>query len=146
LFLGELLYKNMEVVCVIGIPIPKIESSNYQLLPNIDLTNPDYASEFHQRLIEMICDFDKELDQEHEVGMRLVTFGQAITFHVSDIGYYNPSLIQFYGKLEDGSNVELIQHVSQISFLLMAVKRLDPSTPKPRIGFLQACDEASAAD
>lgn len=98
-------------------------------------TNPNLASEFHDRLVQMINKFDEELDQDHEVGMRLVTFGQSITFHVEDIGYWNPSLIRFYGKLENGSPVELIQHVSQISFLLMAVKRLNPEQPKRKIGF-----------
>lgn len=93
------------------------------------------ASDFHQRLIRMILEFEKDLDDEHEVGMRLVTFGQSITFYVQNIGYYNPSLIRFYGTLENGTAVELIQHVSQISFLLMAVKKPDPALPAKRIGF-----------
>ncbi|MGD7051435.1 DUF6173 family protein [Sutcliffiella horikoshii] len=103
-----------------------------------DFTPPvdkNSAGEFHKRLVEMINDFDKSLDEEHEVGMRLVTFGQTVQFHVEDLGYYNPSLIIFQGRTEDGSQIELIQHVSQISFLLMAVKRLNPESPKKRIGF-----------
>jgi len=91
------------------------------------IAQPYSASEFHKRLVEMIKRFDRQLDQEHEVGMRLVSFGQTITFHVTSMGYCNPSLIQFNGILEDGSLVELIQHISQISFLLMAVKRLNPN-------------------
>ena len=98
-------------------------------------TNPNLASEFYERLIKMINDFDKSLDQNHEVGVRLVTFGQTITFSVEDIGYWNPSLIRFYGKSEDGTPVELIQHVTQISFLLMALKRNNPDEPKRKIGF-----------
>jgi hypothetical protein len=104
-------------------------------LANVDYPNSNHADQFCQRLIETINEFDKRLDQEHEVGMKLVTFGQAIKFHVHAIGYTNPSLIRFYGVLEDGSPVELIQHVSQISFLLMAVKRLNPEEPKKQIGF-----------
>ena len=91
------------------------------------------ASGFCQRINEMISDFDKTLDQEHEVGIRLVSFGQEIIFHAERIGYFNPSLITFSGLLDDGSPVELVQHVSQISFLLMAVKRLHPE--KHKIGF-----------
>ncbi|KON71243.1 hypothetical protein AKG34_13430 [Peribacillus butanolivorans] len=98
-------------------------------------TNPNHASEFYERLVEMINNFDDDLDNAHEVGMRLVSFGQTIQFHVEDLGYYNPSLIRFYGKTDDGSAIELIQHVSQISFLLMAVKRLNPDEPKRKIGF-----------
>lgn len=74
-------------------------------------------------------------DGEHEVGLRLVTFGQTVVIHVEDLGYYNPSLIRFYGTVEDGSPVELVQHISQISFLLVAVKKKDPSKPKRKIGF-----------
>ncbi|QQE76541.1 hypothetical protein KDJ56_07730 [Brevibacillus composti] len=94
------------------------------------------ASQFCQRLITMINEFDRNLDEEHQVAMRLVSFGQSITFHVTHLGYCDPSLIRFYGTLENGSLVELIQHVSQISFLLMAVKRVNPIEPKKPIGFL----------
>lgn len=99
------------------------------------ITDPNHASEFHMRLIKMINDFDKKLNQTEEVGVRLVTFGQSITFSVEDIGYWNPSLIRFYGQLEDGTPVELVQHVTQISFLLMALKRKNPDEPKQKIGF-----------
>ena len=95
----------------------------------------NYASEFHQRLIAWISAFDESLDQEHEVGVRLVSFGQSIVFHLDAMGYSNPSLISFKGTTTDDDPVELIQHVSQISILLMKLPRKDPSTPKRRIGF-----------
>lgn len=94
------------------------------------------ASEFCNQLVELINQFDSELDDEHEVAMRLVSFGQEIAFHVDGLGYYDPSLIVFLGRLSDGEPVELIQHVAQISFLLMAVKRLNPDEPKRKIGFI----------
>ncbi|WP_432774886.1 DUF6173 family protein [Brevibacillus gelatini] len=93
------------------------------------------ASDFHKRLIQMIAEFELALDEQHEVGMRLVSFGQNVTLRVDGIGYYNPSLIRFFGTTEAGAPVELIQHVSQISFLLMAVKKADPANPPKRIGF-----------
>ncbi len=95
----------------------------------------NYASEFHRRLVEWIDDFDATLDEAHEVGVRLVNFGQTLVFHLSNIGFWNPSLIRFSGATEDGSPVELIQHVSQISVLLMKLPRQDLSQPKHRIGF-----------
>ncbi|MFA4911232.1 MAG: DUF6173 family protein [Desulfobacteria bacterium] len=105
-------------------------------LPKIQTpTDPNLASEFHKRLVEWINDFDKSLDQDHEVGVRLVNFGQSVTFHLRDIGYWNPSLISFSGYTEQGEPVELIQHVSQISILLLKVKRQDTSQPKRPIGF-----------
>lgn len=101
------------------------------------LTN-NLASEFCQKLCECIRNFDDQLDETQAVGMRLVSFGQAITFSVSQLGYTDPSLIHFYGRLENEQSVELIQHVSQINFLLTAVPRLNSVKPKPPIGFSRA--------
>ncbi|MBI4620702.1 MAG: hypothetical protein HY739_11160 [Desulfobacterales bacterium] len=115
-------------------------------LPKIQIpTDPNLASEFYKRLVEWVNDFDKSLDQDHEVGVRLVNFGQAVTFHLRDIGYWNPSLISFSGYTEQSEPVELIQHVSQISILLLKVKRQDPFQPKRPIGFAN-WDEQSTGE
>lgn len=109
--------------------------------PNVESMLPrppkDYnlASEFHDRLINWINDFHKALDENHEVGARLVNFGQSVTFHIENIGYWNPSLISFMGKNEQGEAVKLVQHISQISILLIAMKRDDIEKPKRPIGF-----------
>ena len=105
----------------------------------------DLASDFHKRLVNLVNDFDATLDNEHEVGARLVSFGQAITFHVHDIGYWNPSLIVFHGQTDDGQPVELIQHVSQISVLLTKLRRKNPKAPKKPIGFSQHDPPAAAS-
>lgn len=97
--------------------------------------NPNHADQFHYRLICWINDFHRQLDDEHEVGGQLASFGRFIEFHFTDISYWNPSLISFIGKLEDGSPVELVQHVSQINILLIKKKRLNPEEPKRPIGF-----------
>jgi Family of unknown function (DUF6173) len=96
------------------------------------------ASEFAERLKRAMAAFDTALDQEHEIGVRLVSFGQSVTFHVEDIAYHNPSLIYFVGRTDNGQPVTLCQHVSQISFLLMALQRPDPSKPKKPFGFAAA--------
>jgi hypothetical protein len=95
------------------------------------------ASELANQLLSQISRFDAELDADHEVGIKLVSFGQSITFHVVNFGYYNPSLIVFSGLTEDENRVELVQHVSQISFLLLALPKLHPDQPKRKIGFIQ---------
>ncbi|MBD2247559.1 DUF6173 family protein [Nostoc sp. FACHB-888] len=102
-----------------------------------DLQRLSLASQQAKILIKQINDFDESLDSDQEVGVRLVYFGQSITFHVSNIGYFNPSLIVFLGLTEEGKPIQLIQHVSQISFLLMALPKLNPEKPKKRIGFIQ---------
>jgi len=95
----------------------------------------ELASDFFKKLSHYMEQFDKSLKQEQEIGMKLVTFGQTIQFTVRNIGYYNPKLICFYGELPDGSPVQLIQHVNQISFLLTAVQRKNPEKTKQPIGF-----------
>lgn len=95
------------------------------------------ASAFANQLIAQIRRFDEALDLAQEVGMQLVSFGQSVTFHVAEIAYCNPSLIIFKGWMDNGRRVELTQHVSQISFLLIALPRLNPEKPKRKIGFIQ---------
>jgi hypothetical protein len=105
------------------------------------------ASACAAKLRFAIQHFDANLDANHEVGMRLVNFGQAVTFHVDDVRYHNPSLIFFRGTTEEGHRVELIQHVSQISFLLLALPKPDPNKPKRPFGFApQECSKAVAPD
>lgn len=109
---------------------PSFEIPKFVIPPD-----PNLASEFHRRLINWINDFHKSLDDEHEVGARLVNFGQTVTFHIEDISYWNPSLISFIGRNSTGEPVELVQHVSQISILLVAMKRENTAQPKRPIGF-----------
>ena len=103
-----------------------IRSINYLA----EIQKASTAEEFCVRLGSQIKKFDAELDPDHEVGMKLVTFGQAITFHVTGLGFHNPSLIFFYGETPEGDKVQLIQHISQISFVLMAMPKPDPDQPK----------------
>jgi len=78
--------------------------------------------------------FERELDDDHEVGVRLVSFGSEVRFHVQEIGFSKPNIVTFYGVTVHKEKVQLIQHVSQLSFLLMAVKKIED---KPcRIGFV----------
>jgi hypothetical protein len=108
--------------------------------------NPNLASEFHSRLMKWISDFDASLDEAHEVGVRLVSFGQSLVFHLADMAYWNPSLISFQGSTDDGQPVELIQHVNQISILLMKLPRKDPSKPKRPIGLLGDSQESKPTE
>lgn len=88
----------------------------------------------YERLAKYIKNFESSLDDEHEIGARLVSFGSAVTFHIEDMGYYGPDIISFYGKNDQGESLQLIQHTSQLSVLLVAVKK---QGDKPRrIGFI----------
>jgi len=87
-----------------------------------------------ERLKKYIKEFEGHLDDDHEIGAHLVSFGHELTFHIQDIGYHGPDIITFYGKNDKGEDVQLIQHTSQLSVLLVAVKKQQERAR--RIGFI----------
>lgn len=114
---------------------------NLPKLPQVPLPDvtkfkdQNLADEFYRRLYDYIVKFENGLGENEEVALKLVSFGETVTIIVEDLGYWNPSLITFHGKTLKGERVKLIQHVSQISFLLIAVKTERPVQPQERIGF-----------
>jgi hypothetical protein len=90
-----------------------------------------------EALESYIREFEATLTAEQEVGARLVSFGQELLLHVRQIGYSTPHLIVFDGQL-DGRNdrVRLVQHVNQLSFLLVAVP-VPKDEPRLPIGFVR---------
>lgn len=97
-----------------------------------DYTKADWQYEV---ILKEIKDFEKNLDNDHEVALKLASFGQSITMSVTEIGYQNPCLIYYYGYV-NGKYCQLIQHVSQISFLMIAEPKSDPlKNPRRVIGF-----------
>lgn len=97
--------------------------------------NVSDAQWMFQRLAQAIVAFEKQLDAEHEVGFRLVSFSDSQVFHALDIGFWAPDLILFFGRGPDGAPMQLIQHVSQVSMLLVAAKKQSPEEAPRRIGF-----------
>jgi len=94
------------------------------------------AESTYQRLLKYIGQFEMQLDRDHEVGGRFVAFGDDAHFHIADVGYWNPDIITFDGFDQGGNRVKLIQHVSQLNVLLVAVRKTTPPAEPPRrIGF-----------
>ena len=93
------------------------------------------ADTMYERLAQQISDFQDELDDEHEVGALLASFGSTILIHIKNIGYHNPHLMILYGEDDKGREVRLLQHLSQTNILLVAVKPV--KGPPKRIGFIQ---------
>lgn len=96
--------------------------------------NYNLADYSYEIIMDRIKEFEDTLDSEHEVAVKLSSFGQSITMAVTDIGYSNPSTLVFYGFVQ-GQPATLIQHMSQLNFLLLAIPKADPSKPAHRIGF-----------
>lgn len=108
------------------------------LAESISIRDYNMADWKYEKIMEQIHNFEEDLDDEHEIALKLTSFGSAITMIVTDIGYQNPDLLYFYG-LVNGVDAQLIQHMSQLNFLLTAVERQDKTKPARRIGFI--CSE-----
>lgn len=82
---------------------------------------------------EYVTDFQSSLDKEHDVGLLLTNFGQAILMEVTQIGFEGNFLMVFHGFV-NGREATLIQNVNQLNFMLTTVER-NPEKPKREIGF-----------
>lgn len=121
-----------------GPPMPDV----LQTIVNNPTNNP--AKWTHERLGEYIYRFEERLDEDHEVGARLVSFGSEVTFHIEDMDFWGPDIITFHGVNSDGARVQLIQHVTQLSVLLVAMKKSGEKAR--RIGFLKEPSENASHD
>ena len=92
-------------------------------------TDAKLASNMQKRIVTSINDFEKNMPEHLITGGRMVSFHDT-TFSIEDVGYRNPDVIIFFGKLSDGSEVQLIQHTSQLNLFLQAVPRLDIASPR----------------
>ena len=109
--------------------------------PHLSQTNP--ARWTYQKLVDCINNLEKNFDDEHEIGARLVSFGSSVTFHLQDMNYYEPNIINFYGKNEKGEELQLIQHVSQLSVMLITLKKQSEKPARIGLKLLRALEEES---
>ena len=96
--------------------------------------NKSPAQWAYERIILYIQNFEKQLDNDHEVGMGFVG-GDAGVIKIEGLGFFDPDLITFYGSDGTGAKTQLIQHVNQLNVMLRAApKEVDQAEPN-RIGF-----------
>lgn len=91
------------------------------------------AEDIFNHLTQRVSDFQAALGEDEEIGLQLANFGLPAQIHIRSVSYKNPNLIEFNGVNADGHEVTLVQHISQLNFLLIAVKPIE-DTPY-RIGF-----------
>ena len=95
----------------------------------------DPAAWMHQRLVHQVMEFEKNLGPDHEVGGRFVEGPGSEPLHLSNVASWGPDMILFMGEFPDGRKWELIQHYSQVSMLLVAVRKFKDGEEPRRIGF-----------
>ena len=88
----------------------------------------------YERVILYIQNFEKQLDDQHEIALGFVG-GDAGVMKIEGVGHFDPDIITFYGRDATGAKTQLIQHVSQLNVMLRAApKHVDQAEPT-RIGF-----------
>jgi len=93
----------------------------------------------YERLILYIQNFEKQLDNDHEVAMGFAGDSSGV-IRIEGMGYFDPDIITFYGSDPTGTKTQLVQHVTQLSVMLRALpKQLEAAEPT-RIGFRLAAD------
>ena len=115
--------------------LPDLSFNFEQKLYPIVLRNYSMADWKYEKIKEQIEEFQTGLADDIDVCVALASFGTNMIMQVTDIGYQNPDMLYFYGYI-NGNETQLIQHVSQLNFILMAVKKDEPERPPRRIGFV----------
>lgn len=95
----------------------------------------------YERLILYIKNFEEQLDEKQEVAMGFAG-GETGILRIEGIGFFAPDVLTFYGRDEDGTRTQLIQHVSQLNVMLRALPRPSEVDEPRRIGFRLAADMA----
>lgn len=88
----------------------------------------------HDRLVMYIRNFESQLDGQQEIAMGFASDETGV-LRIEGLGYFEPDIITFYGRDEDGSKTQLIQHVTQLSVTLRAVPKEGNAEAPRRIGF-----------
>lgn len=88
----------------------------------------------HDRLVMYIRNFESQLDSQEEIAMGFASDESGV-LRIEGLGYFEPDMITFYGRDDDGAKTQLIQHVTQLSVTLRAVPKEARAEAPRRIGF-----------
>lgn len=117
---------------------PCIETAA-QSLTNGAGTTKSPAQWAYERLILYIQNFEKTLDEAHEVAMGFAGSDSGV-IRIEGMGYFEPDILTFYGQDQMGMRTQLIQHVGQLSVMLRALPKQVETAEPNRIGFRLAQD------
>lgn len=109
------------------------EIPNFPTIPTPPIAY-SYSDTQFEVLQKYINDFEGTLDADHKVGVLLTNFGHSVMMQVTEISYEESVLMIFKGYV-NGKMSTLIQHVSQLNFLLTSIEK-EPDRPKRSIGFV----------
>lgn len=117
--------------------IQKSHTKNQKMISTATIQENSIAQIVAENLYQEILNYQANLSNTEDVPVSLVQFNETITILVDSIGYIGYNLVRFGGKNNSGRPLELIQHISQLNFLLTTVPKNVPEVPKRKIGFVQ---------
>lgn len=128
---------------------PIIENELSNNLSRISINNEFIADEVYKSsaellakaLYERIVEFQSKLSCNEDVGVAFVRFDITTILLIESIDYIGNNLVVFHGKDTNDNPLELIQHISQLNFLLTVVHKSAPEVPKRQIGFRTNYDD-----
>jgi hypothetical protein len=102
----------------------------------VEIAEQSLASEAFKYIRDAVHEFQSKLNDNAEVGLRLIHFGQDIILRVDKIICKDPNILTFVGVIDGtGNQAVLIQHINQLNFMLTLLAREDPEKPRRPIGF-----------
>ena len=110
-----------------------MDYSALSALANTSVTRPNMAEYAVNAIYKEIEDFESSLDDMHEIGMSIVGGPAGICLHVREIYSYGIDKLVFVGINSDESPLRLMQHLSQLNFLMVSAKKIAETAV--RIGF-----------
>lgn len=100
----------------------------------------------YKQLVQIVEEFETGLNDEQEIGLKIISLGNVGIYHVQRIDYRSPYILIFHCLTQDGTEATLLQNYSQLNFLLIALPKLDPQKSAMRIGFAMRQTEDDLAD
>jgi len=96
----------------------------------------DDADRVYKALANHIRFVERGLKNDEAVSFRYASFGGSLNVQLHTVGCVDGVLIMLMGTTQDGQEVQIVQHPSQINVLLLTMKRAEPEEPRKPIGFL----------
>lgn len=99
------------------------QQNNQKIIEAAKVQSDCTAEQIAHYLFEEIKNFQIKLNETEDIAMAVVQFNQEELLLVDYIGYIGYNLIRFSGKDSKSNPKEIVQHVSQLNFLLTVVPK-----------------------
>jgi hypothetical protein len=125
-----MLFKGENIMTEYSVASPTVPSFDYMFKTQTEKVGVAYGrinseEEVCKAIQDHFEQFEAELDNSHEISMCLASFGKDVDFRPEKVSFYLPNLITFIGVNDSGEKVQLVQHISQLSYLLRAAEKLN---------------------